>query len=110
MKQKIFKIILILSFLPIVVTLLYGICTIFTGFNFFWSQVNGLKAFYACTGTMLVIFIIAFPLIPLCILYEIIYLIVFAVKNKQNFPKKEVFCLVTAIALHIILPCAILFS
>lgn len=80
MKNKIPKIILILSFAPYVFTWLYGIYSMVNGFNWFFSTSYGFEAFKVSTLLMLLM-LCYFPVIPPCLIYQIVYLSVFIMKK-----------------------------
>ena len=68
MKKKISKIILILSFTPYVFCLLYGIYLAVYELDWFFNV------------RMMVVWLCYFPVIPVCLIYQIIYLIGFIIR------------------------------
>jgi hypothetical protein len=61
-----------ISFLPVVLLLLYGLYGAATGVNFLWSSYYGIDGFM-----LAVIFggILILPVLPLCIIWQIIFLV-----------------------------------
>ncbi|MBR5684466.1 MAG: hypothetical protein IKW96_14525 [Ruminococcus sp.] len=63
-----------LSFVPFLLMLLYGVYSAFFGIDFLWSRSYGLDAFLIAVlfgGIALVVV----PVLPLCIVWQVIYLI-----------------------------------
>ena len=86
MKKKIFKIILILSFAPYAFCLLYGMYSAFNGFTFFFSTSYGFEAFRDST-LLTLLMLCYFPIIPPCLIYQLVYLSVFIMKKFNVSPK-----------------------
>ena len=82
--MKLSKKILILSFIPYLLILLYGIISIFTGISFFYSTTYGSWAFVI--GVIAVSYALTFmvPIIPVCMIYQICYLFRNTFKNVEN--------------------------
>lgn len=74
MKKKIPKIIFIISFLPYLFILLYGIFHAFAGVSFFNSTGYGFEAFIITIFFMLYIFTLEIPIIPICVIFEVCYI------------------------------------
>ena len=90
MKDKVLKIILIISSLPFIGLLLIGIYSMFFGFTFFFSTSYGIEAFL---GSIFIIgwLLCIIPVLPICLIYQIFYLIRHLVKkNKQKNIEYEV--------------------
>ena len=70
-----------ISFLPVVLLLLYGLYGAVTGVNFLWSSYYGIDGFM-----LAVIFggILILPVLPLCIIWQIIFLV-----NRHKAKKAE---------------------
>lgn len=81
-KKKIMKIIFIMSFIPII--LLIGLSTIYAvnGFEFFTEYYSGLKAFTTSLLFFGSIFTIYIPILPIMLLYQIIYIVIVKKKRK----------------------------
>lgn len=104
MKKKISKIILILSFAPYVFCLGYGIYSMFNGFGagLLFSKSYGFDAFMGST-ILMTIFLCYYPVIPICFIYQLVYLTVFIIKNRHNISKKTVLLIVFDILLNFII-------
>ena len=98
MKNKIPKIILILSFAPYVFVLLYGVCSAFFGFGFIFVTSYGFNAF--TNGIIFMTLLLCYyPVIPICLIYQLVYLTVFLIKNRLNISKKNILLIVSAVLL-----------
>lgn len=90
MKKIILKIILILSFAPYVLCLLAGIYSMFSNglFDFIFNISSGLQNFI---GSILIMMLMLFyyPVIPPCLIYQLVYLSVFLMK-KHNVSEKKI--------------------
>lgn len=97
MKKKITKIILILSFMPYAFILLYGVYCAFFGFDFFSTSYG----FDALTNSIFIMTLLLcyYPVIPICLIYQLVYLTVFLIKNRHNIPKKNILLIVSAVLL-----------
>ncbi|MDE6519135.1 MAG: hypothetical protein K2K91_01560 [Ruminococcus sp.] len=101
MKKKIPKIILILSFIPYAFVLLYGVYSAFFGFEFFATS-YGFQGF-SDSIIIMTILLCYFPVIPICLIYQLVYLTVLIIKNRHNVPKKTVLWISSVIALILII-------
>lgn len=104
MKKKIPKIILILSFAPYVLCLCYGIYSMFNGFGLglLFRKTYGFGAFMGST-VLMAIYLCYYPVIPICIIYQLVYLTVFIIKNRHNIQKKTILLIVSAVLLIFII-------
>ncbi len=92
-KRKIFKIILIISFVPYIILLLISLYYSIFGYDLYsmilpkyLRTLYGMEAFYM----VLMWYSIAFsfiPILPLCFLYQIIYLVTYIIKRIKNKTK-----------------------
>ena len=82
-KKRIFKIILIITSIPFITIFILGLWNAFFGFTFFLSTSYGIEAFFD-TCFILGWLLCVFPVLPVCLLYQIIYLIVFLVNKKKT--------------------------
>lgn len=87
-KKKIPKIVLIISFIPYAFCLLYGIYSVFAGFTFFGSTSYGFDAFTSSIFIMGYL-LCCYPVIPVCLIYQIVYLSVFIIKRSKAYGKQE---------------------
>lgn len=74
MKNKIPKIIFIISLLPYLFILLYGIFNAFAGISFFYSTSYGFEAFIISVFFMLYALTLEIPIIPICLIFQICYI------------------------------------
>jgi hypothetical protein len=84
-KIKISKVFFLLSFLPYALLLLQALLSAIFGFTFIFSTSYGIKAFF---DSLLIVgwhFIVVIPILPICFIYQIIYLILI---NKRNSNKQ----------------------
>lgn len=88
MKKKIPKIILMLSFAPYVFCLLYSIYSAIFGFSFFWNTSYGFNAFFN-SMVIMAFGLCIYPIIPVCLIYQLVYLAVFIMK-KRNVSKQKI--------------------
>lgn len=93
--QKTARIFLWISFVPAVLILLYGVYCAFAGFDFF-STSYGIEGFTSSIVIMLWVFGLIIPILPVCVIYQIIYLIWGKFKWKSLF-KKKVFIWTTGV-------------
>lgn len=78
MKKKIPKILLIISFIPYALILIYGMYSAFAGFTFLYT-VYGFEALFS--ATILALWILcSIPIIPVCLIYQTAYFL----KRKCN--------------------------
>ena len=90
MKKKIWKIILIASFLPAVLILIHSIISFFTGATFMWNTSYGWDALWLALMMDVIIFCTIIPILPACILYQLGHLIVYLIRNKPVIFKRIV--------------------
>ena len=96
MKKIILKIILMLSFAPYVFCLGYGIYSAIFGFGFLFSTSYGFDAF--SDGIIIMtILLCCYPIIPPCLIYQLVYLSVFIMK-KHNVSKQKIWLISGIIA------------
>ena len=88
MKEKTLKILLYVSFLPYIFILVISIWSIFNGFTFMVGTTYGFKAFYESAIIYGFILCTEIPIIPICVFYEIFYLLRY-IMNKKNKKIKE---------------------
>ena len=74
------KIILLISFLPCAVVLIYGIYSAFIGFSDIRHTFYGINAFWYAVVEEIE-YLCLYPVIPPCLAYQIIYLISFIIKK-----------------------------
>ncbi len=96
--KKILSIIFIISFIPYIILLGYGIYSAIFGYDVYtWilptyvETIYGLDAFLEAV-TVLGLSLIFIPVIPICIIYDIIYLalkVIFHFRNKSILNKTE---------------------
>ncbi|MDE5570385.1 MAG: hypothetical protein K2J47_06245 [Ruminococcus sp.] len=108
MKKIIPKIILILSFAPYVFCLGYGIYSAIFGFGFLFSTSYGFDAFQSSIIIMTIL-LCCYPVIPICLIYQLVYLSVFIMK-KYSVPKKTVLWLSSAFALSLIIIAVLIYA
>lgn len=99
MKKKIPKIILMISLVPYAFVLLYGIYSAIFGFDFFVSASSYGSQAFTDSIFIMVLLLWYYLIIPICLIYQIVYFIVFIVKNKHNISKKTVLCISSVAAL-----------
>lgn len=108
MKKKIPKIILILSFLPYVFILLYGVYSAIFGFGFLFSTSYGFDALIDSIFIMTIL-LCCYPVIPICIIYQLVYTAV-SVMKKHNVPTETVLWLSSALALSFIILAVLIYA
>lgn len=108
MKKIIPKIILILSFAPYVFCLGYGIYSAIFGLRFLFSTSYGFDAFMSSI-VLTVFFLCYYPVIPSCLIYQLVYLVVF-IMNRHNVPKETVLWLSSAFALILIMLAVLIYA
>ena len=100
-KQKLDKIILIISFIPYGLVLLSGILSAIFGVVFFFGTVYGWDGFViGVMGACIVMLYI--PILPACLIYQIVYLIRNRVEVVKKIPLKWFAAVAGGIALVII--------
>ncbi|MBR3613765.1 MAG: hypothetical protein IKL55_01115 [Clostridia bacterium] len=75
MKKNFLKIVFIISFLPYVFILIQGIIGAFTGISFFYNTTYGFDAFVTSTLLMLYTFSFSIPIIPICLFFQVCYIL-----------------------------------
>lgn len=83
-KVKATKIILILSFIPYIFLLFYSIYSSICGFTFFYQTSYGFEGFSDSIVIMGFLLCVYYPIIPVCLLYQIIYLIFNLIKTHKH--------------------------
>ena len=63
-----------LSFIPFGLIILYGLFSAFFGISFLWSKSYGIDGFLIAVMCGLIAFVV-FPVLPLCIVWQVIYLV-----------------------------------
>lgn len=99
MKKKIPKIILILSFAPYAVSLGYGIYSAIYNCIISLSTSNVFTHFGAALIMLAVL--CSYPVIPICLIYQLVYLAV-SVMKKHNVSKKKMWIVLVLITLLIV--------
>lgn len=84
MKNKLTKIIFIISFLPYLLILGYGAICMFTGVSFFFSTSYGFEAFIIGILPALYFSTLVVPIVPVCAIYQICYLL------RKKFKKTQI--------------------
>ena len=105
MKNKILKILFIISFLPYFLIILSGILCAFSGISFISTQIYGFDAFLLTIWFALYSFTLEIPIIPICIIFQLCYILKTNVKKikKINTKKYVTICLAIGLPLIIIL-------
>ena len=80
MKDKILKVMLIISSLPLIGVFIWAIYNAIFGTGFMGSEIYGLSAFGL---TIVASFFMFVPVLPICIAYQLFYLIRYIVKNNK---------------------------
>lgn len=96
--KRIFSVIFIISFIPYIILIGYGIYSAIFGYDVYtWilptyvGTLYGLDAFLEAV-TVLGLYLIFIPIIPICAIYEVVYLIlksVFYFRNKSKTSETE---------------------
>ncbi len=89
MKQKIGKIIFIISFVPYVMIPVYGLVCAFVGVDFFFSTCYGLEAFILGIIVAGYTLLLMVPVIPVCAIYQICYLLRNRITKFSNISLKK---------------------
>lgn len=88
MKKRIFKIILWISLLPYVILFVMGIWHAFFGFTFFSATYTGWEGFVNSVFILGWACCVIYPVLPVCLLYQIVYTIyVFVMKSRKKQTK-----------------------
>lgn len=88
MKKRIFKIILWISRLPYVILFVMGIWHAFFGFTFFSATYTGWEGFVNSVFILGWACCVIYPVLPVCLLYQIVYTIyVFVMKSRKKQTK-----------------------
>ena len=82
-KEKVLKIILKISFIPYLLLLLLGINSAIYGFSFFGTSTYGIEGFMDSITIYGFALVSIFPVIPVCLVYEIFYFIRYMVKKNK---------------------------
>jgi len=90
MKKRIFKIMFWISLLPYVILLVMGIWHAFFGFTFFSATYTGWEGFVNSVFILGWACCVIYPVLPVCLLYQMIFLIYMIAKRwKKNREKQE---------------------
>lgn len=89
MKNKIPKILFIVSFLPYLLILLFGIISTFSGITFLFNTIYGFDAFIVSIFFIIYNFFFFIPIIPICLIYQICYLLKNKIKKFKNIKLKK---------------------
>jgi len=88
MKKRIFKIMFWISLLPYVILLVLGIWHAFFGFTFFSATYTGWEGFVNSVFILGWACCVIYPVLPVCLLYQIVYTIyVFVMKSRKKQTK-----------------------
>lgn len=89
MKSKAAKIVFLISWLPWAAVLLYGVYGVFFGVDFFGTRYGweGFLVGIMCAGILLCIV----PVLPVCLIYEICYIVCNCVPGLRRIPVKRFF-------------------
>jgi hypothetical protein len=82
-KSKIAKIVLYISFIPYILLFVISLLSAFIGFDFMFSTTYGIEGFFACL-VILGYLLWVFGIIPVCLIYQIIYFIVKSIKKNKK--------------------------
>lgn len=101
MKQKMPKILFILSFIPYLLILIIGIKCAFNGITFIFNKVYGWEGFVLGVFSMLITFTLYIPIIPICLIFQIFYIFRKKIKIFKNVNIKKYIkaCLIIGISL-----------
>lgn len=88
MKSKVVKTLFIISFLPYLLVLIYGIIRSFLGFPFLFTVIYGFDAFVFSIVYVLYTFTII-PVIPICLIFQVCYILKNKVKRFKNINTKK---------------------
>ena len=83
-KNKVFKFLFIVSFLPYLIILILSLYAAFFGFTFFFSTGYGWEAFYASAVVLLFYLTAIISVIPICLIYDVFYIIRNIVIKRKN--------------------------
>ena len=89
MKSKIPNILFIISFVPYLLVLIYGIVGAFTGVSFVFNTVYGFDAFIIRSLSILYSMLVV-PIIPVCLLFQVCYILKNKIKKYKNINSKKV--------------------
>lgn len=87
-RDKILKILMIVSLLPYIGLLLYGVWCMIFGFTFFFETCYGIEAFFSSIiigGLILWVDMI----IPVCLIYQLFYIIYKMIRKRKNRKIKD---------------------
>ena len=82
MKNKVAKIIFIVSFLPCILILIYATICAISGVTFLGSESYGVGAFVFTVAVFFAFFAFKIPIIPCCIIYQFYYIL--RKRNKET--------------------------
>ena len=82
MKDKILKVLFIISILPYIVILFLGINAAFSGSNFLGSTTYGWSAFSFIVLILVVILALRVPIIPICLIFQICCILGYILRKK----------------------------
>lgn len=83
-KKNLSKIILIITFIPYALLIIYAIYSAFTGVGFMDSTTYGIDAFFTALFLLTIIFFSYIPILPICIVYQLSYFVIKLNKKKKT--------------------------
>lgn len=104
MKNKVIKILFKISFLPYILILLYGLGSAFWGMSFFFNTCYGFEAFALTVLFCLYFFTLMIPIIPVCLIFQIFYILKHRVKKFQTINTKKFFKIGLIIVCIVVIP------
>ena len=104
MKNKVIKILFKISFLPYILILLYGLGSAFWGLSFFFNTCYGFEAFALTVLFCLYFFTLMIPIIPVCLIFQIFYILKHRVKKFQTINTKKFFKIGLIIVCIVVIP------
>ena len=106
MKNKLPKIIFVVSFLPYLLVFIYGVICAFTGVSFFFSTSYGFSAFLIGGLSALYFLTLIIPIIPVSLIFQICYLF----RNKFKSIKTKKYIKICAITGCLLIGTIMIFS
>lgn len=88
-KIKLTKVIFVVSFIPYIALLGIALFNAMIGFDFFFSTTYGFEAFMGTIVIYGIMVSVYFPVLPIVLLYQVIYIIINIIKNKKNKIKRN---------------------
>lgn len=82
-KKQIFKIILIFTLLPFFIILICAMWRAFFLIGFKYNMLYKIDVFLEMLVNTICIFTFLIPILPICLIYQIIYIIAFFIDNKE---------------------------